>query len=193
MQFEWHTVLGMAGSLLLILLAYPYIRSIVKDTTRPSAVSWLGWALLFGITSAAQFSKGVDWSLAVPVISTLSTSIIFVFALFIGRIVWTRFDALCLFLAVLAVVLWLITKEPLTAIVLSMAADFFVTIPTLIKTYQDPTSEPRILWTLYTLGALLEVLATQELTIYNLLFPIYTVLGSGSIALLSWRAVGQRT
>lgn len=189
MQIEWHAVVGAAGSILLLGLAFPYIRSIVKSTTRPSAVSWFGWALLAGIASAAQFSKGVDWSLAVPVITTLSTTSIFVFAAFKGRVVWTRHDRACLALAALAIVLWAITKEPLVAILLSMAADFFVTIPTIGKTLEDPSSEPHILWTLYASGAFLEVLATRQLTVYNLLFPVYTVVGSGIIAALAWRAV----
>ncbi len=187
MQFDWHTVVGGAGSLILILIIVPYIRSIISGTTRPSAVSWFGWALLFSITSAAQFSKGLDWSLAVPAISILSTSIVFLYALFAGRVVWTRADGFCIGLAVLAVIFWALTKEPLTAIVLSMIADFAVTVPTLIKTYKEPNSEPANLWVLYTTGAALEVIATSSFTIYNLLFPVYVVFISGAIAVFALR------
>lgn len=187
MNFDWHTLLGGAASVLLLALIVPYIRSITTSTTRPSAVSWFGWALLFAIATVAQASKGIDWSLAIPLISMVSTAIIAITALRLGRAVWTRADGFCIALGALAIILWAITKEPLTAIILSMIADFSVTIPTIIKTYQDPTSEPAILWVLYVIGATFAVFATRELTIYNLLFPIYTVLGSAVIAALALR------
>jgi hypothetical protein len=187
MNFDWHTVVGTGASLLLLALIVPYIRSIVISTTRPSAVSWFGWAILFIIATAAQASKGIDWSLAVPLISTISTTIIAFTALYLGRAVWTRADGICIALSILAIVLWAITKEPLTAIILSIIADLAVTMPTIIKTYQDPTSEPATLWVLYVIGAILEVAATQQLTVYNLLFPIYTVIGSAVIAALTLR------
>jgi len=186
-NFDWHTVLGTGASLLLLALIVPYIRSIVGGTTRPSAVSWFGWAFLFAIATAAQASKGIDWSLAVSLISTLSTTIIAFTALYMGRAVWTRADGICIVLGTLAIILWAITKEPLTAIVLSIIADFAVTLPTIVKTYQDPTSEPSTLWILYVIGVTLELVATQQFTVYNLLFPVYTVLGSSVIAILALR------
>lgn len=187
MNFDWHIALGSAASLLLLALIVPYIRSIVTSTTRPSAVSWFGWALLFAIATAAQASKGIDWSLAVPLISTISTTIIAFTALYMGRAVWTRADGICIALGTLAVILWVVTKEPLAALVLSILADFFVTAPTIIKTYQDPTSEPATLWVLYVIGVTLELVATQQFTVYNLLFPVYTVIGSSIIAGLALR------
>lgn len=173
---------------MLLALIVPYIKSIITSTTRPSAVSWFGWALLFIIATAAQASKGIDWSLAVPLISTISTTAIAFTALYMGRAVWTRADGICIALATLAIILWAITKEPLTAIILSIIADLSVTTPTIIKTYQDPTSEPSTLWILYVIGITLELVATRDFTIYNLLFPVYTVLGSTIIAILSLRA-----
>ena len=187
MYFDWHVWLGTGASILLLTLIIPYIRSIISSTTRPSAVSWVGWALLFAIATAAQASKGIDWSLAVPFISTISTIIIACSALYLGRVVWTRADGISIASGILAIILWAITKEPLTAIVLSIIADFSVTIPTILKTYKDPTSEPSTLWILYVVGATFEVAATQQLTVYNLLFPIYTVFGSAAIAALSLR------
>ena len=187
MNYDWHTVVGTGASLLLLALIVPYIKSIITSTTRPSAVSWFGWALLFIIATAAQASKGIDWSLAVPLISTVSTTVIAFTALYMGRAVWTRADGVCIALATLAIILWAITKEPLTAIILSVIADLSVTAPTIIKTYQDPASEPSTLWVLYVIGVTLELVATQDFTIYNLLFPVYTVLGSAVIAVLSLR------
>jgi hypothetical protein len=182
MNFDWHTLLGTAASVLLLLLLVPYIKSITGSTTRPSAVSWFGWMLLFIIETAAQASKGIDWSLAVPAISLLSTAIITFTALRMGRAVWTSADRYCIALAAAAIILWAITKEPLVALVLSVVADIAVSLPTIIKTYQEPESEPRTLWSLYALGCFMAVIATTDLTIYNLLVPVYSVVVAGVIA-----------
>ncbi len=187
MYFDWHTWLGISASILLLALIIPYIRSIITSTTRPSAVSWFGWALLFAIATIAQASKGIDWSLAVPLISTISTTIIALVSLRIGRAVWTRADRFSIALAIGAIVLWAITKDPLTAIILSIVADFAVTIPTIVKTYQTPESEPALLWILYVVGVTLEIIATRQFTIYNLLFPVYTFFGSAIITVLALR------
>ena len=187
MNFDWHVWLGTGASILLLALIVPYIKSIISSTTRPSAVSWFGWALLFAIATVAQASKGIDWSLAVPLISTLSTTIIAFTALRLGRAVWTRADGICIVLGILAITLWAITREPLTAIIFSMIADLSVTIPTIVKTYQDPTSEPSTLWVLYVIGVTSEVVATTDFTAYNLLFPVYTIIGSAVIAALTFR------
>jgi len=189
MNFDWHTVLGTGASILMLSLLVPYVRSITTSTTRPSAVSWFGWALLFAIATAAQASKGIDWSLAIPLISTVSTTVIAFTALYLGRSVWTRADGICIALGALAIILWAITQEPLTAIVLSIIADLAVTVPTLTKTYEDPTSEPPILWVLYVTSAVLALAATRQFTIYNLLFPVYAIIGSATIAFLSLRKV----
>ncbi len=187
MHFDWHVLIGTGASILLLALIVPYIRSIITSTTRPSAVSWFGWALLYAIATSAQASKGIDWSLAVPLISTISTTIIAFTALHLGRAVFTRADSIYIILGTLAIILWTITNEPLTAIILSIIADLVVTMPTIIKTYQDPTSEPSTLWILYVIGVTLEVAATKQFTVYNLLFPAYTIIGSAIIAVLASR------
>lgn len=155
------------------------------DTAEYRFVVWLG--TLFAIDTAAQASKGIDWSLAVPVIGTFSTTIIALIALRLGHAVWTRTDHFSITLGIVAIILWAITKEPLTALVLSIIADLAVTLPTIVKTYHEPESEPALLWVLYTIGTALTVVATQSFTVYNLLVPLYTVFGSAIIAVLALR------
>ena len=187
MYSDWHTWLGFVASAWMLVSFIPYIRSIVAGTTRPSAVLWFGWAFFFAIATAAQASKGLDWSLAIPLLSTINTTIIACVALRMGRLVWTRADRISIALGVFALVLWAITSEPLTAIIFSIAADLFVTLPTLVKTYDDPSSEPALLWVIYVIAIVAQIIATRHYTIYNLLFPLYTVLGSVVITALALR------
>ncbi len=187
MNLDWHNVLGATASIILLLLAIPYARSIVKGSTRPSPISFFGWGALTVIAAAAQFSKGVDWSLAVPALSAAGSFFIAFFSLRLGRVSWTRTDGVSVILGVLALILWALTREPLTAIVLTILADIAVTMPTIVKTWASPTSEPLHLWITYTLVTAAAVVATTHLTIYNLLYPLYTVFGSLIITFLAAR------
>jgi hypothetical protein len=187
MILDWHTITGVLSSILLASLAVPYIYTILHGETRPSGVSLVGWATLYLITAAAQFSKGLDWSLVVPVISLCTSAITAVIAFTLERVVWTRADGMCFALASLALILWFITNEPLIAILLSILADLFVSLPAMIKTYHDPSTEPALLWLLYVLGSSLALLATREFTLYNILFPLYTALSALVIAIFALR------
>jgi hypothetical protein len=185
MYFDWHVWLGTGASILLLALIVPYIRSVTSSTTRPSAVSLLGWSLLASIAAAAQASKGIGWSLMVPIVSAVSSAIIAIAVVRSGRTMRTRADLFSIMLGAAAIVLWVITKEPLSAIVLSIIADFAAALPTLVKTYVHPKSEPAVIWLLYALGVALEIAATREFTLYSLLFPVYSVCVCSSIALLA--------
>ncbi len=173
-MIDWHTLVGAAATIVMFVLLVPYIRSILKEDTRPNPVSWFGWTLLYGIAAVAQASQGFDWSLAIPAIGTVSTGVVGFVALRTGKAMWTKIDRFSITVAILAIVLWVITKEPLTALVLSIIADLAVSLPTLYKTYTQPFSEPWLLWVIYSTAVALELLATTHLTIYNLLVPVYS-------------------
>lgn len=186
-MYDWHTIVGTGAAIIMTALVVPYVRGVLREDTRPNPVSWFGWALLYAIAAAAQASKGLDWSLTIPVIGAFSASTVAVIALRAGKALWTPVDRFCIAVAILAIILWAITKEPLTALVLSIIADIAISIPTLYKTYLDPFSEPWLLWIIYVTTVVLEIIATTELTIYNLLVPLYSLGVDALITLFAFR------
>ncbi len=187
MTLNWHTIVGASASITMLALIVPYVRSILNDSTRPNPVSWFGWALLYTIAAAAQASKGLDWSLAVSVIGIFSTGTIAIIAVHTGKVVWTPIDRFSIAIACLAIVFWIITGEPLVALVLSLVADLAVSVPTLYKTYLEPETEPWLLWLVYATTVALTIAATTSLTIYNLLVPIYSLGVDALITLFALR------
>lgn len=186
-MYDWHTWTGVGAGIVMLALIPPYVKSILEEKTKLSPVSWFGWALLYAIAAAAQASKGFDWSLIIMVMGTLSTTIVAVVAVRTNNVIWTPIDRFCIGTAILAVILWGITGEPLTALILSLAADLAVSVPTLYKTYLEPGSEPWYLWVIYTTTVALEIVATRNLTIYNLLAPIYSLAVDALITLFTLR------
>lgn len=123
---------------------FPYIVAIIKKEIQPTVASWMIWAVIDGITVLALYQKN---SLNVIAVLALFGSLtVACLALFLGEKGWSFFDKVCVGLALLAVVLWLISNEPLWGLILSQIAGLIAAIPTFISTFEDPTRESRLGW-----------------------------------------------
>ena len=143
--------------------------------------------LLAAIATAIQFAEGASWSIIIPLMTTINTAIISALAIRLGYAQFTKTDIACFGLGIGATVLWLFAHQPLVALFLVMAADSIFTIPTVVKTYRDPSSEPALLWFIYVVGASIGISASASFDVYNLLYPVYLALWAAVIWLLALR------
>src|SRR6185312_5470434 len=154
LTFDWHLVLGAVAGLIAAFAVVPYIKDILHGTTRPNIFSFTLWAILVFISIFAQFSAGASWSLLLLIGDFLGTTSIVVLCLFgYGYGKYGRLEWICTALAVLAVVSWQLTDQPILAIVFAVLADAMASIPTIVKAYKDPWSEAPALWFLIALAA----------------------------------------
>lgn len=173
-MFDWHLALGIFSGLLAMAAIIPYVRDILHGTTRPNVVSWSLWVLLLSIAALAQLSAGASWSLVLVVGDLIGTASVLVLCLIgygYGKYSWL--DGICFALALVAIVLWQITNQPLLAIGLAALADFLASVPTLVKSYKDPRSEEPTQFFIIAIAALLGVLSTSIFDPANLVFPAY--------------------
>lgn len=173
-MFDWHLALGIVSGLLATVAIVPYVRDILHGTTRPNVVSWSLWVVLLAIAALAQFSAGASWSLVLVVGDLIGTAAVLVLCLVgygYGKYSWL--DGLCFALALVAIVLWQITEQPLLAIGLAALADFLASVPTLAKAYRDPKSEEPTQFFIIATAALLGVFSTSIFDPANLAFPLY--------------------
>lgn len=92
-----------------------------------------------------------------------------------------KFDYVCGAFSILALVLWGITKEPLIAIIFSIASDGFVAVPTIIKSWKHLDSESVEAYTTGLFNSLTSFFALRTFGISELAFPIYLVLVNSSL------------
>ncbi len=86
---------------------------------------------------------------------------------------WEKKDLLCLLIALMGIILWQTTKNPVIALYASIAADFTGMVPALIKTFHFPKTE---IWTFYaldTVAAIFSLLAVKSFTLQQSSYPIY--------------------
>lgn len=184
---NWHIVLAALSVVLEVGSLIPYLRSMARGDTRPNAVSFGLWTVLQAIAFTAQASAGASWSLIVVGVLTGSTLLITILALTgAGYRKYGLVDWLCLVSAIIAIIAWQVTGDPVAAIVFAIIGDICAVTPTIVKTYREPHTEHAGAWGLITLGTFFGALSTEKIDAANLAFPIYLTVGNGVIFLLAY-------
>ncbi len=176
MEMDDKIILGSAAAIVGVIQYLPYIRDILAGKTKPHAFSWFVWGLPCGIIFAAQLSEGAAAGAWATGVTTILCSVIFILSLYRGERSITRLDYICFLLALIALALWLITKDPLWSVILITAADVLGFIPTYIKSLNKPYEETLIT---YVIGGLKWVISIAALSSFNattLIYPIAMVI-----------------
>lgn len=160
----------------------------LRRETKPNAVTWFVWLILQIIATLAQISSGASWSLIILVVMIFNISLVLVLiSLGYGYKQYHKVDYVCFFLAITSLILWQITGEPVLAIILAVLTDLFAIIPTIIKTYKEPSSENLVSWILNVLAAILACFSTTIIDVANLAFPIYYIMTDSTMVYLIYR------
>jgi energy-coupling factor transporter transmembrane protein EcfT len=85
-------------------------------------------------------------------------------------------DAVCFIFAIIAIVLWFVTNDPVLAIVMSVIADCIATIPTYVKTYREPFSESTASWLVCIIASGFALISASPFNVANIIFPTYMVI-----------------
>lgn len=164
------------GALISIFFNVPYAIGTLKGKVHPNRVSWFLWTVVPLIAFSASISQtGWNWG-EFPVLTTLIlTGLIFLSSIISKKSYWSvsRIDIYCGFFSVLAIVLWIFTHDANLALILSLLADFFAFIPTIIKAWNHPETEGLGPYLGGVLNALTSFFAFSVWNFASLAFPIY--------------------
>lgn len=167
-------VIAVLATLLVVFGAFfPYIRDILKKTTKPHAYTWLIWAITQGTAVAGLLYGGGGWGGLLLVVGTISVFIVFLLSLKYGTKNITKSDTAILISAFLAIIVWWQLNQPLLSVLMVTAIDLLGYIPTFRKTFEEPWTETPSSWTIFSIGNVLSIFALNE---YNLLTMTYLVL-----------------
>lgn len=165
------TGLAFIGVAITVLAPLSYIRDIIRGKTKPHIITWLIWSILVGLAFAVQVAGGGGIGSLVLGFTALMNLVILGFSLRLSRDLVTRFDIVVLMLALLTLVPWHITDDPLISIIFITIIQTVGFIPTYKKSFNSPRQETL---SLYTLSAVKQAIGIMALSTYNvltLLFP----------------------
>lgn len=155
---------------------YPYVRAILRGTTRPHVFSWFIWAAITFTVATAQLAGGAGvgaWPIA---ISGLITGGVALLALSKSADTSAhRTDWIFLSLALSALPLWWLTADPLAAVLILTGVDLLGFGPSIRKAWTLPHEENALFFTLSALRNGLVLLALEHYSWTTTLFP--TVVG----------------
>ena len=156
------------ASLIGLVSAYPYLRDVVRRRTRPHVFTWGIWGVLTAIAFAAQLSKGAGAGSWIVGITLVNCFVVVALAIPYGERDIKLVDWICLAGAVGGLVMWRVTSDPRTAVVLVTTVDLVAFLPTLRKAYYKPHEETLIFFSMsiFKFGLGVAALRTYSLTTY---------------------------
>lgn len=188
---NWHAAVAILAAVIQIVAIIPYIRDTLQGHTRPNVVSWSLWMVAVLTATAAQIAAGPSWSLTLLISADIITvTVVTLCLLGYGYKEFRRLDRISIALSLSALFLWYITKEPLSALILAIAADASAYAPTFAKAYREPHTETATLWLGLSVVGVLSAVASTQINVANLAFPLYYALIN--VALWTLIFFGQR-
>ncbi len=165
-------ILVIIAVLLALIGNIPYLINVIKGKVKPHPYTWLVWSIVSCVVFFGQVAKGAGIGAIPTAASEIFTLIIFLFSLKYGFKNPPKEDKYFLFIALLGLIPWILTKDPTISIIIVVSIDLIAFIPTLRKTYSHPNSETSLL---YGTNTLRHSLALGALGSYNIATMLHSI------------------
>jgi hypothetical protein len=173
---------GVFAGILQLVATAPYVRDIVRGTTKPQRATWAIWATLSFVVLASQWASGATWSLTLTIGQALSCGTVLALSLRHGVGGVTRLELALLGLAGLGVAGWLLIDDPVVATCSVVVADIVAVALMLPKTYRDPGSETLATYAIGVASTLFALAAVGSTAASLLIYPVYILFADGAVA-----------
>ena len=157
---QLQTMLLLLSSILVVIGPITYAVSIIKGKTRPHRMTRFILAFVLSLNFIGiLIAQGNAGAQVFAGITALQSLVIFFLSMWRGMGGSSRFDYLCLAIAILGVIGWKITGNPITAVWFSVLADLAAYLPAIVKTWKHPQTESPWYYALSGVAALLGLIA----------------------------------
>jgi hypothetical protein len=177
------------GAALQLIGGMNYFINTLKGKTKPNRVTWLLWSVAPIVGGIAAITNGATWAI-IPVVMAGVPELLIFFASFINKKAYWKLgkgDYLCGAFAVLALILWAITKDANIAIIFSIIADVLAAIPTIMKSWSHPETESGLNFILGTLAQVTGLIAIENWTFSEASFGMYLFLMDSLLVAIIYR------
>lgn len=146
----------------------------LKGQVAPNRVSWALWATTGITASFAMWSQGFNLA-GVVIFASGFFPLLVLICSFVGKGIWDikKFDYVCGAFSVAAILLWILTKNPLLAVIFAIIADSLASLPTLRKMLLAPDTEAIATYMAGGIMAAISAVSIENWTPVEYLFPLY--------------------
>ncbi len=160
-----------------------YLRDIFRGGIQPHPFSWFGWGLLDAVVFFAQTTKGAGAGSWVVGVAALVNIGIAVLSLKRGEKRIVASDWICFGGVLLGIVLWLLTNDPLSAVIIATVVNCIAFVPTFRKAFLRPQEESLNIFALDVVKFVLGIFALQAVSTTTILFPAVVAAANGIFVL----------
>lgn len=182
---EIKNIAGIAATILVFLGYIPYLLNIAKGKTKPHIYSWLIGGFVALIIFGLQITSGAGIGSFVTLAAGLMSFLVIILGLIhkgTVKIIWI--DSIFLVMAIIALGLWLIAKQPVISAVLSACIEVLGFVPTVRKSWNKPYTETLQSYSLNTFRYGLAIFALQKYTLVTAIYPVTWLLFNGFFSLM---------
>ncbi len=180
-------IISLISAAIVLFFSVPYLIDMIKNKTKPNRVTWFMLALNTGVVFTIQIGEGVNFLATVPIFVDIFICLAILFVSMVlrrGYYKLERFDYFSGFLSLIALMLWLVVKEPILALLLATLVDFFAFLPTMVKTWKMPDSESIEIYYGSFISILLGIVLIEQFNFFSLFFPIYLLTSNATMVCL---------
>lgn len=177
------------SSVLALISPIVYSLAILKGEAKPHRTTRLVLLIITTLTTASLFAQGNRVAIYLAGVSTFQSIVVFTLSIKYGMGGWNKSDIICLIFALIGIIIWQITKNPVIALYFAIGADFIGMIPAIVKTYHFPKTEVWSFFAIDVLAAIFSFLALKNWTLQEFSYPIYIMLINLFMVLLIIRPI----
>lgn len=188
MEYDFKTVVGLLAGVVAVVNYSPYLIGVIKQTIHPHAFSWIIWTVMTSIVCAAQLADGAGVGALATGATAVTLFLVAIFAVKNGGYKIKTVDKLSLAGALLAIPVWVVTSNPLYAVIILTTIESLGFLPTYRKAFTKPHDESILAFSLTILKYCLALIALRNYSLTTTLFPIALIILSGILILeVLWR------
>ncbi len=163
------------GFVLSIIGGLKYLVDTLKGRAKPNRISWLFWSIAPLIAFAAEIQKGVGLQSLMTFVVGFNPLMVFIASFVNKSSYWklSKLDYVYGVIALAGIILWKITNEGNIAIIFSILADGFASIPTINKSFKNPETESPTIYLFSGINALITLFTIKTWTFAHWGFPTY--------------------
>ncbi len=172
---EYNLFLIVLATLIALYSYIPYFRDIFAGKTKPHAFSWFIWGLLTSIAFVAQIVDKAGIGALITGFTALLSFLIFLAALK-NKTNIILSDWLSLTGAGISLLVWYLTKNPLSSVIIITLIDALGFMPTFRKSFNKPNEETLQTYFLSGLKWILAIIVLEKYSVITVLYPLYLVI-----------------
>lgn len=189
---NYQTIFIVISSIFALISPIVYARSILRGESRPHRTTRFVLLVITILSTATLFAQNDRVAIWLAAISALQAIGIFLISLKYGMGGWSRSDVTCLTVALVGIVLWQTTNNPVLGLYFAILADFTGMMPALLKTYKFPKTETAWFYVLDVFASIFTLFAISHYTAQAIAYPVYIFCINLTMVYLIKRPLGSK-